>query len=87
MMAAEFDSVDCRVVDRVSDTRTDRTVLDDPMLRKEGTSVLTPLTDNEYEAGLERIHGAIARADATGAEILFRVELSLVMTVGRLGSR
>jgi hypothetical protein len=84
MMAAEFANVDCRVVDRLSDTRTGGTVLDDPMLRKEGTSVLTPLTDHEYEAGLARIHRAFARADATGAAILFRVDLILAMIVGRV---
>jgi ubiquinone/menaquinone biosynthesis C-methylase UbiE len=76
MVAAGFDSVDHRVADRLSDTRTGRTVLDDPMLRKEGTSVLTPLSDEEYEAGLARIRAAIARSDAAGEEIVFPVDLT-----------
>jgi ubiquinone/menaquinone biosynthesis C-methylase UbiE len=84
MIGAGFRSVEQRIVDRIADTRKGRTVFDDPMLGRAGTSALAALTDAEYHAGLARIRSAIARSEALGDEVVFPVDLSLNMMVGRL---
>jgi ubiquinone/menaquinone biosynthesis C-methylase UbiE len=70
-------------IERISDVRRGREVLEDPFLRKNACSQLALLTDKAYEGGLQRIEAALEAAEATGEEVVFRTDLSVAMLSGR----
>jgi SAM-dependent methyltransferase len=78
MLAAGFARTKSGVADRIVDTRVGRSVLEDPILQKHGTSQLALLTDDAYEAGIARIHAALTE----NATAVFPVDISLAMTIG-----
>jgi SAM-dependent methyltransferase len=82
MIDAGFDVVRWQVVERLHGSCTGREILDEPMLKKNATSQLTLLTDEEYAAGIARIRAAIAQVEAACEEIVFPVDISLHMVIG-----
>ena len=84
MIDVGFDDVDCRIADIIADNRRGDDVFDDPMLPKNATSVLTPLTDEQYQTGLDRIRAANVAAQAIGETAVFPVDLALMIVTGRL---
>jgi SAM-dependent methyltransferase len=86
MMAAGFDRVERRMVARIDDTRVGRQALEGPFLEKLSTSQLALLTDEAYESGMARIRAAIERAAAAGENVVFPVDISLILVVGHVGN-
>jgi ubiquinone/menaquinone biosynthesis C-methylase UbiE len=84
MVAAALDEVECQIVERYGGDFVGRAVLDDPFLRKGSSSQLALLSDAAYAAGLARIEAAIERAEATGRELHFLVDVPLAMISGRV---
>jgi ubiquinone/menaquinone biosynthesis C-methylase UbiE len=84
MVAAGFEGVESRWVERIVDPKRGRAVLDDPFLRKDSCSQLALLSDEAYAAGLDRIEAALSSAEAAGETILFATDLLLAMIVGRV---
>ena len=78
MLAAGFAHTKSSIAEHIVDTRVGGAVLEDPILRKHGTSQLVLLTDEAYDAGIARIHAALAK----NAETVFPVDISLAMTIG-----
>jgi len=79
MIAAGFDRVDWSVGERIVASRTGREILEEPILRKNGTSQLTLLTRDAYNAGIDRIEAAIQAAESAGEKIVFKADISLAM--------
>ena len=84
MIAAGFERVAWRVAAHILDTRVGQHVWDDPMLHKHATSQLAVLSDDAYAAGVARIEAALAGATAAGTELVFPVDISLAMVIGRV---
>lgn len=57
-------------------------VLTDPILLKNGTSQLSLLTDEAFEAGMARIREALRSAEGNGREIVFRTRIALPIVIG-----
>ena len=84
MVAEGFVGVGFREVERILDSKVGRALLDEPFLRKEATSQLTLLTDEAYADGICRIEAALREAEAKGETLVFPVDISLGMLVGRI---
>jgi ubiquinone/menaquinone biosynthesis C-methylase UbiE len=84
MAANNFESIEWQTVERILDHKQGSEVLNDPYLQKHGQSQLALLSDEAYEAGLRRIEAAVNQAEATGQTLVFRVDLSIAMLVGRV---
>ena len=82
MLEAGLDRVTCQPVDHIHHSKMGRAVLDDPFLQKNSCSQLALLTDEAYTAGLERIHAALATAEARGKTLVFRTDNRISMLVG-----
>ena len=59
-----------------------REVLDDPILQKNGTSQLSLLTDDAFQAGMARIKKAVQLAESRGEPIIFPSHIALPAVVG-----
>ncbi|MBU0908635.1 MAG: class I SAM-dependent methyltransferase [Proteobacteria bacterium] len=57
-------------------------VFHDPILRKDGASQLSLLSDDEFAVGMARIREALGRAAAGGGEIIFPAHISLPGLIG-----
>jgi ubiquinone/menaquinone biosynthesis C-methylase UbiE len=84
MVASGFSDISCRVVDRYTDPKFGRAVLDDPFLKKDSCSQLALLSDDAYARGLRRIEAALDEAEAAGVELVFQVDTELEMVTGRV---
>jgi len=84
MVTAGFDSVEWRVAEHIVHRHFGREVLNDPILQKHGTSQLALLTDEAYARGFGRIKAALVEAEAAGATLVFSVDISLAMVIGRV---
>jgi ubiquinone/menaquinone biosynthesis C-methylase UbiE len=84
MSQSGFNRLERFVVENIDKTWMGREVFTDPFMKKESTSQLTLLTDEEYAAGLRRIETAVAEAEAGGRDIEFPSVFSLVMWIGRI---
>jgi hypothetical protein len=84
MLAEGFERVEWSIADRIISHKTGREVLDDPILQKTGTSQLALLSDQAYRAGLQRIEEALSESEAKGEQLVFPVDVSMGITVGRL---
>jgi SAM-dependent methyltransferase len=82
MADAGFDRVALEGVERIYDPKHGRRVLEDPFLHKSACSQLALLTDEAYEAGLQRIGAALDAAEAAGEDLVFRTDLSIAMLSG-----
>lgn len=84
MIAAGFDNTEWRLVHQVAHEVRGRDALADHFLQKNGTSQLTLLGDEAYNAGLRRIESAIAEAEAKGEILTLPVYISFSMVTGRV---
>jgi ubiquinone/menaquinone biosynthesis C-methylase UbiE len=84
MRSAGFERIESAIAHRIVHQFAGRDVLDDPILRKDGTSQLVLLSDDAYAAGLERIEGTVTRAEATGERLVFQTDISLATVTGRV---
>jgi len=82
MAAAGFTPVEYSIVQTRDSSWTGRAVLLDPFLKKDSNSMLALLTDDQYEAGLQRIKAALGQAENAGREITFRAGLPFLMVTG-----
>jgi SAM-dependent methyltransferase len=76
---AGFRRVAWHPVDQIHDTKFGTAVLDDPFLKKEACSQLALLSDEAYQAGLQRIRTALAQAEAAGNTPVFQSDLTIAM--------
>ena len=82
MSAAGFEYSELRHVERIVDPKIGSAVLQDPFLKKETTSQLALLSQEAYTAGLDLIDTSLREAEKHGKEIIFPVDLQLMMLVG-----
>lgn len=83
MEAAGLEQDQLRPVERIEADKRGREVLDDPFLQKDATSQLAFLSDEAYAAGIERMGAAI---EEQGDSLVFPVDITVQMLVGRVGS-
>jgi ubiquinone/menaquinone biosynthesis C-methylase UbiE len=83
MLGVGFARVECGVACRFAQTRTGRAVFDDPELQKKGCSQMALLTNDQYRAGIERIHSAI-RLSKPGEPPVFRADIAMMMLRGHV---
>lgn len=81
MAAAGFIDVQSRLVQEITHTYVGRQVLDSPFIRKNGTSQLALLSDEDYASGLARVEATIQAAEAAGKEALFEETLPMPIVV------
>jgi ubiquinone/menaquinone biosynthesis C-methylase UbiE len=82
MIAQGFKRIGLQQVERITELKQGREILDAPFLRKNSCSQLALLTDEEYETGLQRIEEALTLAEAQGETIVFQSDISLEMLIG-----
>ncbi len=83
MTDAGFLQVRSGVAEHIEESLTGREVLQSPFLQKHGTSQLAILTDEAYEAGLNRIKADLREAETAGRSLRFEVDISLALVRGR----
>ncbi len=83
MTQAGFVQVSCGVAERIRRSLTGREVLQSPFLQKDGTSQLSLLTEEAYQAGLDRIEAELREAERVGEPLEFVVDISLALVTGR----
>ncbi|MFN2165966.1 MAG: class I SAM-dependent methyltransferase [Anaerolineae bacterium] len=84
MVAAGFEPIQWKLVEKVVSDKVGRAVLADPFLAKGAVSQLALLSDEAYAAGLDRIEAALAGAEAMGKMLAFPVTFALAMLAGRV---
>ncbi len=84
MIAAGFEQIHWREVERYSHTYAGDTVFEDPFLRKESTSQLFLLSDDAYRKGLLKMRQAISKARSAGKTMIFAVDIPMDMLFGRI---
>ena len=82
MVEDGFEGVERRKVERILDPKYGRSVLDDPFLKKNSCSQLALLTDEVYQAGLERIEADLVEAEARGETLVFATDILTAMLAG-----
>jgi len=83
MMEDGFENIEWREVERIVDPKYGRGVFDDPFLKKNSCSQLALLTDEVYQAGLERIEADLVEAEARGESLMFATDILTAMLTGR----
>ena len=81
MLRAGFDRVECRVADRLAQTRVGRAVLEDPELQRKGCSQMALLTDEQYAAGIERIKSTLLLSESREPPT-FGANIAMMMCCG-----
>jgi ubiquinone/menaquinone biosynthesis C-methylase UbiE len=84
MLEAGFVEVISQTAEHILHSLTGAEALQSPFLRKAGTSQLALLTEEAYQAGLERIRADLLRAEQAGETLEFVVDVSLALVVGRV---
>lgn len=82
MTEAGFVQVSSGVAERLVRSVTGPELLQSPFLQKQGTSQLALLTEEAYQAGLERIKAAIRDAESGGETLHFVVDICLALVTG-----
>ncbi len=82
MRVAGFQQTKRRPVEHIINHKTEKTVLNDPFLRKHTSSQLALLSDAAYAAGVQRIKTAVAEAETAGKTLTFPTELIMEMVCG-----
>ncbi len=84
MTAAGYSIEPLRAAERIYKEHRGRAVLSDHFMQRGGTSQLFLLTDEQYQAGIDRITRVIEAAEARGEEAVFRTDIQLYVAVGRV---
>lgn len=82
LQAAGFEQTEWQQVELIKQEWTEETVLNDPFLKKESTSQLTILSDEEYADGLQKLQMAVAKATDNAEKLLLPVQVEMGMLVG-----
>jgi ubiquinone/menaquinone biosynthesis C-methylase UbiE len=82
MEAAGFVQEDRRLAAVIEHDYIGNQVLTDPILLKNGTSQLSLLTDEAFEAGMARIREVLRSAEGSDEEIVFRTRIALPIVFG-----
>jgi ubiquinone/menaquinone biosynthesis C-methylase UbiE len=82
MISAGFERVELRIAEEVVKPKYGAAVLEDPFLAKNSCSQLALLSDQAYQAGLNRIRQALADAEARGELLVFPNTLQIHILVG-----
>ncbi len=83
MAEAGFRQIDLQDVERIVEVKRGRKVLADPFLPKHSSSRLALLSEEAYQAGLQRIEAAIREAEARGETAAFHTDIRIEMLSGR----
>ncbi len=70
------------VAEHIEKSLTGREVLRSPFLQKHGASQLAILTDEAYQAGLNRINADLREAETAGRPLRLEVDISLALVTG-----
>jgi SAM-dependent methyltransferase len=73
-----FQNISSKGVEHISEVHFSADVFNDPFLKKNSCSQLALLSDEAYQAGLEKIKAAVAREE----QVVFRNELFIKMFTG-----
>jgi ubiquinone/menaquinone biosynthesis C-methylase UbiE len=84
LLGAGFESLETRIVEHYRQVFTGEQVFEDPFLRKGSTSQLALLSDEKYQAGLNKMRRAIRSAAERGERVEFQVDISMGMLTGQL---
>jgi hypothetical protein len=84
MTESGFVEVTSRIAEHISHSLPGSEVLRSPFLQKGGTSQLALLTEEAYQAGLERIKADLERARNAGDRLEFVVDISFALVLGRV---
>ncbi len=84
MRQSGFTGLEWRAAEQIDHAWVGREVFTDPFLRKESTSQLTLLSDEDYAAGMQRLEESVAEAESQGKEIRFPSILTLGMWIGHV---
>jgi hypothetical protein len=79
---AGFGRIESWMASRIQATYVGRDVFSDRVLHKNGTSQLSLLSEEEFEAGMARIRQALASAETGGPQPRFVVDIHLSTVVG-----
>lgn len=82
MAAAGFARMELRVAEDISDPKYGRAVLADPFLTKNSCSQLALLSEQAYQAGVDRLHRALAETEAQGKTLVFPSTIRIHQLVG-----
>jgi len=82
MKDAGFPSSERQPGVRIDHDFAGREVLGDPTLQKNGTSQLSLLTDEAFQAGMARIEETLQQAEKRGESIIFPTHIALPAVVG-----
>jgi ubiquinone/menaquinone biosynthesis C-methylase UbiE len=83
MIEDGFEEIEWWEVERIVDPKYGRGVFDDPFLKKNSCSQLALLTEEAYQAGLERIESDLVEAEAKGETLVFEADILIAMLAGR----
>ena len=76
MSSIGFSNITIELVEKVRTSKSGSEILDDHFLDKRGASQLTLLSDDEYQAGMDKIKSDIQKARQTRTEISFDTNLN-----------
>lgn len=82
MQEVGFKDIESPTIENLGGRKQGRQVYDDPFLKKTATSQFALLSDDAWQAGLERIQTAIALAEKEGREIVFESRWPVKMVTG-----
>jgi SAM-dependent methyltransferase len=82
MKEAGFERIEFQLAEEIHEPKVGPAVLEDPFLAKNACSQLALLSDRAYADGLERIHRALAEAQAQAKALLFPNTIRIHMQVG-----
>ncbi len=77
-----FRDISSQTVEHIRNLHKGDAVLNDPFIKHNATSQLALLSEETYQAGMERIHKALAEAKAKNEQIVFRSEINVKMFLG-----
>ncbi len=81
--AAGFERATWVTAERIRAVQRGAAVLDDPFLKKHGTSQLALLSESAYQAGLARLTRDVTAAEAAGQALEFATDLRLSAVVAQ----
>jgi SAM-dependent methyltransferase len=82
MSEAGFSNVASHTIESLGGIKRGRQIYDDPFLKKTATSQFALLSDEDWQAGLERIRAALELAEKEGREIVFESRWPVKMLTG-----
>jgi SAM-dependent methyltransferase len=82
METAGYRNTSIQTVEHILNVHVGQGVLRDPFIKKSATSQLALLNDEEYSAGVKRIEETLARAAASGEQVVFSSDIHVKMFSG-----